>query len=192
MPSMNGSICRSSQVSRGRGRPRMKRPQIIGVRVSEMTAEMMMAKVSVQANSRSTRPIMPPMNRSGMNAAISDRLMDTMVKPIWREPVERRLQRFHPRLHVAVAVLDHDDGVVHHEADGDRQRQQRHVIEAVIGEPHQHHGARQRQRHGHPRRDGRHAAAQEHEHHQHHQQHAHRQRYSEVRACCCGSWWCGR
>ena len=29
---------------------------------------------------------MPPMNSSGMNTAISEKVIDTMVKPIWPAP----------------------------------------------------------------------------------------------------------
>ena len=43
-----------------------------------------MVNTSVTENSRNSRPASPPMNSSGMNAAISDMLIDTTVKPIWR------------------------------------------------------------------------------------------------------------
>ncbi len=43
--------------------------------------------VSVIANSWNSRPRMPPMKISGMNTATSDRLIDTTVKPICREPI---------------------------------------------------------------------------------------------------------
>ncbi len=64
----------------------MKRPDTIGVSVSETTAEIRMANVSVQPNSCRIRPTTPPVNSSGMNAATSDRLIETMVKPICRAP----------------------------------------------------------------------------------------------------------
>ena len=38
------------------------------------------------ANSRNTRPTMPPISSTGMNTAISEKVIDTMVKPISREP----------------------------------------------------------------------------------------------------------
>ena len=40
----------------------------------------------VTANSRNTRPTMPPISSTGMNTAISEKVIDTMVKPISREP----------------------------------------------------------------------------------------------------------
>src|ERR1035437_8704122 len=58
----------------------------MGVVVSEINIEIMMAVDSVIANSRNRRPTMPAMRRIGMNTAISDMLMDKMVKPISFEP----------------------------------------------------------------------------------------------------------
>ena len=40
----------------------------------------------VTANSCSSRPTMPLMNRMGMNTAASEIVMDRMVKPISAEP----------------------------------------------------------------------------------------------------------
>ena len=80
------STARSSQVASGDGGRRTKCAQIIGVSVSETTIEMAMAKTSVTENSRNTRPITPVMNSSGMNAAISEMLIETTVKPICRAP----------------------------------------------------------------------------------------------------------
>ena len=45
-----------------------------------------MAKASVTENSRNSRPTMPPMNSSGMKAAISETEIDTTVKPICLAP----------------------------------------------------------------------------------------------------------
>ena len=46
-----------------------------------------MAIAIVTANSRNTRPTMPPISSTGMNTAISEKVIDTMVKPISREPL---------------------------------------------------------------------------------------------------------
>ena len=46
----------------------------------------MIAIETVTANSRNTRPTMPPISSTGMNTAISEKVIDTMVKPISREP----------------------------------------------------------------------------------------------------------
>ena len=58
-----------------------KRAHIIGVRVSDTTIDTRIATDSVTANSRNKRPTMPPINRMGMNTAISEMLIDTTVNP---------------------------------------------------------------------------------------------------------------
>ena len=60
--------------------------QIIGVTDSDTTTDMAMATTSVTENSRNMRPATPPMNSTGMKAAISDTLMEMTVKPICRAP----------------------------------------------------------------------------------------------------------
>ena len=64
----------------------MNRPQIMGVSVSDTSAEIPIARVSVRANSWNSRPITPPMKISGMNTATREMLIETTVKPIWRAP----------------------------------------------------------------------------------------------------------
>ncbi len=46
-----------------------------------------MVIVTVTANSRNSRPMMPLMSSSGMNTATSEMLMERMVKPISPEPL---------------------------------------------------------------------------------------------------------
>ena len=65
---------------------RRRRAHIIGVVVSETTSEIRIATDSVIANSRNRRPMIPPIIRIGMNTAISDRLIDSTVKPTSRAP----------------------------------------------------------------------------------------------------------
>src|SRR6266571_3848427 len=47
----------------------------------------MMATAIVTANSRNTRPTMPPISSTGMNTAISENVIEMMVNPISREPL---------------------------------------------------------------------------------------------------------
>ena len=54
----------------------------MGVAVSETTMETAIATESVTANSRNSRPTMPPISSSGMNTATSEMLMVSTVKPI--------------------------------------------------------------------------------------------------------------
>ena len=72
------------------------REHIIGVSVSETTAEVITAMVSVSANSRNIRPTRPVMNRSGMNTAISDMVSEMTVKPISRAPFEAAVMALSP------------------------------------------------------------------------------------------------
>ncbi len=58
----------------------MNQAQSIGVTVSETAPDITTATLTVTANSRSRRPITPPMNRMGMNTATSETVMETMVK----------------------------------------------------------------------------------------------------------------
>ena len=51
-----------------------------------MKAEAITATDTVTANSRNSRPMMPPMNSSGMNTAISEKVIEMIVKPIWPAP----------------------------------------------------------------------------------------------------------
>ena len=64
----------------------MKREHIIGASVSETIAETIIDAVTVRANSRNSRPMMPLISSSGMNTAISEHEIETTVKPISREP----------------------------------------------------------------------------------------------------------
>ena len=104
--------------------------------------------VTVMANSRNSRPTMPPISSSGMNTATSEKLIETMVKPISPAPLMRRLHRLHALLDVAEDVLQHHDRIVDHEADRDGQRHQRQVVQAVVQQVHHREGADQRHRHG--------------------------------------------
>ena len=115
---------------------RRKRLHSIGVSVTDTTPEIRIATQMVTENSRNSRPRMPPMNSTGMNTAASDSVIDTMVKPISLEPIERRLERLLAHLHVPEDVLQHHDGVVHDEADREDQRHHRQVVEAVVQQVH--------------------------------------------------------
>jgi hypothetical protein len=50
--------------------------------------------------------------------------------------VQRRLHRLLAHLHVPDDVLQHHDGIVDDEADAERQRHQREVVEAVVEQVH--------------------------------------------------------
>jgi len=62
------------------------REHIIGVVASETSSEISTAADRVTANSRNSRPTMPPMNRMGMKAAISEMVIETTVVATSRTP----------------------------------------------------------------------------------------------------------
>ena len=59
---------------------------MVGVTVSETSADSATAMLSVTANSRKRRPTMPPISRMGTKTASSDSVIDTIVKPICLAP----------------------------------------------------------------------------------------------------------
>src|SRR5215469_17762985 len=61
---------------------------MVGVVVSETTSETAIATLKVTANSRNSRPTIPPIISKGMNTATSDVLMDTTVNPISAAPLK--------------------------------------------------------------------------------------------------------
>ena len=65
---------------------RRKREAIIGVSVNAMNADTPMHMVVVTANSRKSRPMMPPSSSRGMNTATSEMLIEMIVKAISEEP----------------------------------------------------------------------------------------------------------
>ena len=131
---------------------RSRRLHIIGVSVSDTTAEVTTAIVKVSANSRNMRPTMPVMNSSGMNTAISDTRERDHREADLLGAGERRVERLFAVLHVADDVLDHDDRIVDHEAGADGQRHQRKIVEREAAEPHHAERGDERQRQRHARR----------------------------------------
>jgi hypothetical protein len=55
----------------------MKREHSMGASVSDTSAERAIEAVTVKANSRSRRPMIPPMRGNGMTTAIRQPLIDT-------------------------------------------------------------------------------------------------------------------
>ena len=94
----------------------------------------------VTANSRNSRPRIPAMNRSGMNTAASDSVIETMVKPISWDPFSAACERLLAHLDVPHDVFQHHDGIVNHKSDRENQAHQRDVVQAEIQQIH--HGER--------------------------------------------------
>ncbi len=64
----------------------MSLAHIIGTKVSETTADMMIVTASVMENSWNSRPTTSPMNNNGISTAISEIVSEMIVKPICAEP----------------------------------------------------------------------------------------------------------
>ena len=77
------------------------------------------------------------MKSSGMKTATRERLMEMTVKPIWRAPsMAAGIELVHAVFAQTGDVLDHDDGVVDDEADGDRDGHERVIVEREAHGPH--------------------------------------------------------
>ena len=68
----------------------------MGVVLSETSSETRMAMLRVTANSRKSRPTIPPISRMGMNTATSEMLIESTVNPISRAPLRAAARRDSP------------------------------------------------------------------------------------------------
>ena len=119
--SVSGSVCSAFGLSQ---------PHRAGLRVSELNAEKSVETAMVRANWRKNWPVMPVMKAHGTNTA-HEHQRDGDDRPghlVHR--LDGRLARRQPVLDVMLDGLDHDDGVVHDDADGQHQPEQRQVVQA--------------------------------------------------------------
>ncbi len=105
---------------------------------------------AVTANSWNMRPINRPlMNRSGMNTATSEVLMETTVKPIWRAPFKAAWKRLGlspcstNRNTFSITTIASSTTKPTEMGDG----HQRQIVHAVMQQIHRPKRPRQRQRH---------------------------------------------
>ena len=68
------------------------------------------------------------MKDTGTNTAISTSVVAMTAKPISREPLIEASTGGSPRLDAPHDVLEHDDGVVDHQADGEHRAEQVSVL----------------------------------------------------------------
>ena len=125
-----------------------RRAHIIGVSVSEITSDKTSETLTATANSRNILPTYPPMKNSGMNTAISDSVIETMVKPISREPFSAASIGLRPssRWRTMFSITTTASSTTKPTAIV--KRHQRQVVEAVAEFVERGEGADQRQRHG--------------------------------------------
>ena len=129
--------------------------QSAGDSVSALIAEISMAMLMVTANWRNSWPEMPGMKATGTNTESSTRLMAMIGPVIWR--IASRVAsaaELGMLLHHALDVLDHDDGVVDHDADRQHHGEQRHGVGRIAHQQQEGEGADQADRHR-DRRDDR-------------------------------------
>ena len=91
---------------------------------------------------------MPGMKTVGRKTAASTRAMATTGPATSSIACERRLLGRHALLDVALHRLDHDDGVVHHQADGHHHPHQGNGVDGKAEEREKGEGADERHRHG--------------------------------------------
>ncbi len=101
-----------------------------GLSVSELNAEISVETAMVRANWRKNWPMMPLMKAHGTNTADSTRPMATTGPDTCSMASQAGLARRQAVLDVVLDRLDHDDGVVHDDADGQHQAEQRQVVQA--------------------------------------------------------------
>src|ERR1051326_1584554 len=106
-------------------------------------AEMTMVTASVMANSWNSRPTTSPMKSSGISTGDREDGSEMKVKANRRRPRQAPRSGIHAGFDIARDVLDHDDGVVDHEAGGDGQRHQRKIVEREAEQIHGAEGADQ-------------------------------------------------
>ena len=121
----------------------------MGVSVKETSSETAMAKAEVNPKELMKRPTMPPMKPTGRKTASSDRVVAMTARPISLVPWIGRLEGRHVLLFdVAVDILQHDDGVVDHDADHQGQRQHGDLVEREAHGGHQREGGNDRRGNG--------------------------------------------
>ena len=127
-----------------------------GESVSALTAEMSTAALIVTANWRNSSPEMPAMKAIGTNTDSSTRVMPTIGAGHLRHRLLGRFRRRQVRLflHHSLDVLDHDDRVVHHDADREHQRQQRDGVGRITKRKKNGETSNQTDRNGNDRNNG--------------------------------------
>ena len=92
-------------------------------------------------NSLNSRPVEPLRNASGVNTATSEMVVAITAKAISRVPLMAAVSgSLAQLLLVPVGVLQHDDRVVHHDADGEREGEQGEVVDREAEEVHDREG----------------------------------------------------
>ncbi len=157
-----------------------------GDSVSAFSAEISTDTLMVTANWRNNWPEIPGMNAIGTNTDSSTSVMAMIGAVICAiaSLVASGGRHLRVLLHHPFDVLDHDDGVIHHDADRQHQRQQRHGVGRVSQRQQPGERADQADRHRDGRDQRRAQAAEEQEHHDDHQHERLAQRLQHLAGSC--------
>ena len=109
---------------------RNSRAASAGLSVSELKAEMIVDTAIVRANCRKNCPVMPVMNAQGTKTALRTSPTAITGPETWLMALMAPPRGGQAVLDVVFDRLDHDDRVVHHDADGQHQSEERQVIQA--------------------------------------------------------------
>ncbi len=113
-------------------RSRMKYWLSVGVQLSASASEVNSEAPTVMASARKKTPVTPVVAISGTNTTIGVMVENTSGLG---DLAQRAADGFQPALSgVAMQgdILDHDDGIVDHQADGGSQSAERHQVEALV------------------------------------------------------------
>ena len=98
--------------------------------VKALMAEMIVETAMVTANWRKNWPVMPARKQHGMNTELSTSVMASIGPVISSMALMVAVRGVQAGRDQSFDVLQHDDGVVHHDADGQHQPEQRQVVQA--------------------------------------------------------------
>jgi len=96
---------------------RRKRLHSMGVKVIDTSPETRIATQIVTANSRKSRPRIPPGTALGMKTAASDSVIEMMVNPISFDPLIAACNGSSPLSRRRTMFPSINDRIVHYEAD---------------------------------------------------------------------------
>ena len=103
--------------------------QSAGVSDSALKADSSTEMAMVSANCLYMLPTSPPSRATGTNTAREDERDPDDRRRDLLHRLDGRLLRAHAVLEVVDDRLDHDDGVVHHDADGEHQAEHRQRVD---------------------------------------------------------------
>ncbi len=115
-----------------------------GVMVSALTAEMIVETAIVTANWRKNCPVIPLMKQHGTKTELSARVIARIGPVISSIALIVAVRGVQAGGDQPLGVLEHDDGVINHDADGEHQAEEGEVVQAEAHGGHGGEGADER------------------------------------------------